>query len=110
MALMSLKLWQLAGLAIPMLVILAGEVLLMAFYSVFITFRFSGADYEAAVLAGGHCGFGLGATPNAIANMQAITERYGPAPRAFYIVSIVGAFFVDIVNAFIIQGFVWFLS
>ena len=66
-------------------------------------------DYTAAVISGGHCGFGLGATPNAIANMDAITSNYGPAPRAFFVVSIVGAFFIDIVNAIVIQSFVAFL-
>ncbi|MDR3332513.1 MAG: sodium/glutamate symporter [Synergistaceae bacterium] len=106
MALMSLKLWQLVDLAIPMLVILAGQVVLMAAFALFITFRFNGRDYDAAVLAGGHCGFGLGATPNAIANMQAISDKYGPSPRAFFLISIVGAFFIDIVNAFVIQVFV----
>jgi ESS family glutamate:Na+ symporter len=109
MALMSLKLWQLVDLAIPMLIILAGQVLLMLLYATYITFHLNGRDYDAAVLAGGHCGFGLGATPNAIANMQAITNKYGPAPRAFFLVSIVGAFFIDIVNAFVIQGFVTLL-
>jgi ESS family glutamate:Na+ symporter len=110
MALMSLKIWELSDLAGPMLVILAGQTILMTVYAIFITFQFNGRDYEAAVLAGGHCGFGMGATPNAIASMQAITSAHGPAPRAFYIISIVGAFFVDIVNAFVIQGFVSFLS
>ena len=110
MALMSLKLWQLVDLAIPMLVILTGQVLLMALYATFVTFNLNGRDYEAAVLAGGHCGFGLGATPNAIANMQTLANKYGPAPRAFFLVSIVGAFFIDIVNAFVIQGFVTFLG
>ena len=109
MALMSLKLWQLVDLAIPMLVILFGQVALMILYATYVTFSFNGRDYDAAVLAGGHCGFGLGATPNAIANMQAITNKYGPAPRAFFLVSIVGAFFIDIVNAFVIQGFVSFM-
>lgn len=106
MALMSLKLWQLVDLAVPMFAILAGEVTLMILFAYFITFNFNGRDYEAAVLAGGHCGFGLGATPNAIANMQAISGKHGPAPRAFFLVSIVGAFFIDVVNAFIIQAFV----
>lgn len=110
MALMSLKLWQLVDLAIPMLVILTGEVLLMILFAYYITFNFNGRDYEAAVLAGGHCGFGLGATPNAIANMQAITDKYGPAPRALFLVSIVGAFFIDIVNAVVIQTFVSFMQ
>lgn len=106
LSLMSLKLWQLADLAGPMVVILVGETLLMGFYAYFVTFRIMGGDYTAAVIAGGHCGFGMGATPNAIANMDAITSNYGPAPRAFFVVSIVGAFFIDIVNAIVIQSFV----
>ena len=109
LSLMSLKLWQLADLAGPMSVILIGQVILMALYAYFVTFNVMHRDYTAAVIAGGHCGFGLGATPNAIANMQAITGHYGPAPRAFFIVSIVGAFFVDIVNAVVIQSFIAFL-
>lgn len=110
MALMSLRLWELAELAIPMLVILSGQVVLMFVYAYFITFNLMGRDYEAAVLCGGHCGFGLGATPNAIANMQAVANKYGPAPRAFFIVSIVGAFFIDVVNAAVIQAFVSFMQ
>jgi ESS family glutamate:Na+ symporter len=106
MALMTMQLRQLAGMAIPLLVILSGQVALMLLYAMFVTFNFSGRDYDAAVLVGGHCGFGLGATPNAIANMQAIAGKHGPAPRAFFLVSIVGAFFIDIVNAFVIQGFI----
>lgn len=106
MALMNLQLWQLVELAIPMLAILSGQVVLMALYAYFITFNLNGRDYEAAVLCAGHCGFGLGATPNAIANMQALVAKYGPAPRAFFMVSIVGAFFIDITNAFVIQTFV----
>jgi ESS family glutamate:Na+ symporter len=106
MALMSLKLWHLVELAVPMLIILSGQVVLMIFFAIFVTFYFCGRDYDSAVLCGGHCGFGLGATPNAIANMQAITDKYGPAPRAYFLVSIVGAFFIDIVNAMVIQAFV----
>jgi ESS family glutamate:Na+ symporter len=109
LALMSLKLWQLADLAGPMALILIVQTIMMAFFAYFVTFRFMGGDYTAAVIAGGHCGFGLGATPNAIANMDAITSNYGPAPRAFFVVSIVGAFFIDIVNAVVIQTFVSFL-
>ena len=109
LALMSLKLWQLADLAGPMALILAAQTVMMAFFAYFVTFRFMGRDYTAAVIAGGHCGFGLGATPNAIANMDAITSNYGPAPRAYFVVSIVGAFFIDIVNAVVIQTFVSFL-
>ncbi len=106
LSLMSLKLWQLADLAGPMAVILLAETLLMGVYAYYVTFRIMGRDYTAAVITGGHCGFGMGATPNAIANMDAITSNYGPAPRAFFVVSIVGAFFIDIVNAIVIQGFI----
>nr|WP_321499533.1 sodium/glutamate symporter [uncultured Dethiosulfovibrio sp.] len=110
MALMSLKLWQLMDLAGPMLAILLGETALMAFFATFITFPLMGKDFEAAIMAGGHCGFGMGATPNAVANMEALSSHYGPAPRAFFVIPIVGAFFIDIVNAFVIQGFAMFLS
>ncbi len=106
MALMSLKLWELLDLAIPMLIILTVQVIMMAAFAYFLDFRLMGRDYDAAVMAGGHCGFGLGATPNAVANMEAITERYGPAPRAFLVVPMVGAFFIDFTNALIITGFI----
>ena len=106
MALMSLKLWELLDLAIPMLIILTVQVAMMAAYGYFIDFRFMGRDYDAAVMAGGHCGFGLGATPNAVANMEAITEKFGPAPRAFLVIPMVGAFFIDFTNALIITGFI----
>ncbi|QCR37953.1 sodium/glutamate symporter [Nissabacter sp. SGAir0207] len=105
MALMGLKLWELSALALPMLVILAAQTLAMALYAVFVTYRVMGANYDAAVLAAGHCGFGLGATPTAIANMQAITGRFGPSHLAFLIVPMVGAFFMDIVNALVIKLF-----
>lgn len=110
MALMSLKLWQLMELAGPMAAILLGETALVALYATYLTFPLMGRDYEAAVMAGGHCGFGMGATPNAVANMEALCSHYGPAPRAFFVVPIVGAFFIDIVNAFVIQGFIAFLG
>jgi len=108
-ALMDLKLWQLAGLAVPMLVILSVQVVLMIIYAVFVTFLLMGRDYEAAVMASGHIGFGLGITPNAVANMEALTGRYGAAPRSFLIVPIVGAFFIDFSNALIITVFANFL-
>ena len=110
MALMSLKLWQLMELAGPMAAILLGQTALVALYATYLTFPLMGRDYEAAVMAGGHCGFGMGATPNAVANMEALCSHYGPAPRAFFVVPIVGAFFIDIVNAFVIQGFIAFLG
>lgn len=107
-ALMDLKLWQLAGLAVPMLVILAVQVVLMIIYAVGVTFVLMGRDYEAAVTTSGHIGFGLGITPNAVANMEALTARYGAAPRSFLIVPIIGAFFIDFSNALIITLFINF--
>ena len=109
-ALLNLKLWQLLDLALPMLIILAVQTAVMALYAYFVTYRFMGKDYDAAVLAAGHCGFGLGATPTAVANMQSVTERFGPSHKAFLIVPMVGAFFIDFVNAFILTGFVNFLG
>ena len=106
MALMSLKLWELLDLAVPMLVILFVQVTMMATFAYFVTFRLMGRDYDAAVMAGGHCGFGLGATPNAVANMESIVERFGPAPRAFLVVPMVGAFFIDFTNGLIITTFI----
>ena len=105
MALLSLKLWELTDLAGPVLMILVAQTLLMIAFAYFLTFRIMGKNYDAAVLAAGHCGFGMGATPTAIANMQAVTDRYGPSHKAFLIVPMVGAFFVDIVNATILQVF-----
>lgn len=106
MALLSLRLWELTDLAAPLMVILAAQTVVMALYAGFVTFRIMGKNYDAAVLAAGHCGFGMGATPTAVANMQAITNQYGPSHKAFLIVPLVGAFFIDIINAFMIQGFI----
>ncbi|MCU0232355.1 MAG: sodium/glutamate symporter, partial [Acidobacteria bacterium] len=103
LALMSLRLWELGSLALPILVLLAAQATLMACYAIFVTFRVMGRNYDAAVLAAGHCGFGLGATPTAIANMQAVTDRFGRSPLAFLLVPIVGAFFLDISNAIVIK-------
>ena len=110
MALMALKLWELAELAIPMLVMLVGQTLLMGLFAYFVTFNIMGRDYDAAVLAGGHCGFGLGATPNAIANMNSLAKRFGPAPEAFFILPLIGSLFIDFFNAGIITAFVNFLT
>lgn len=98
-AMMSLNLIELAHAALPMLVILTAQAVLMAAFAWWLTFRLLGRDFDAAVMAGGHCGFGLGATPSAIANMKALVENFGPAPRAFLVVPIVGAFLIDFVNA-----------
>jgi glutamate:Na+ symporter, ESS family len=108
MALMSLRLWELLDLALPMLVILAAQIALMATFAYFVTFNVMGRDYDAAVMAGGHCGFGMGATPNAVANMEALVERFGMAPRAFLVVPMVGAFFIDFTNSLIITIFISF--
>jgi len=105
MALMSLKLWELADLAIPMIVMLLAQTALMAFYAVFVTFRVMGKDFDAAVMTAGHCGFGMGATPNAMANMQAVTNKYGPSIKAFFIIPIVGSLFIDFFNASVITLF-----
>ncbi|MDR6499022.1 ESS family glutamate:Na+ symporter [Burkholderia ambifaria] len=105
MALMTLKLWDLASLALPVISILAAQTLLMVLYACFVTFRVMGRNYDAVVLAAGHCGFGLGATPTAIANMQAVTARFGHSHVAFLVVPMVGAFFIDIANAIVIKSF-----
>ncbi|MBC8999168.1 MULTISPECIES: sodium/glutamate symporter [unclassified Pseudomonas] len=102
-ALMSLKLWDLAALALPIFIILATQALVMALFAIFVTFRMMGSNYDAAVLAAGHCGFGLGATPTAIANMQAVTQRFGPSQIAFLVVPMVGAFFIDLINVIVIK-------
>lgn len=104
MALVSLKLWQLADLAVPMVILLVAQSIAMWLFAVYVSFRVMGKNYDSAVLAAGLCGFGMGATPNAIANMQAITNMYGPSHKAFLIVPLVGAFFIDLVNVVVIQG------
>ncbi|EHA1123760.1 sodium/glutamate symporter [Vibrio navarrensis] len=110
MALMSLKLWNIFDLAIPFLLILAVQSLVLALFTYYVTFRVMGRNYDAAVIAGGHCGFGLGATPTAVMNMGSIVNRFGPSPQAFMVVPIVGAFFIDIVNLLILQGFISFIK
>lgn len=108
--LMSLQLLQLVDLALPMLAMLVGQVLLALAFITFVTFRLMGRNYDSAVLCAGHCGFAMGATPTAVANIQAVTQHHGPSPLAFIIVPVVGGFIVDIANATIIQTFVSVLS
>ncbi|MBE9401251.1 sodium/glutamate symporter [Acinetobacter albensis] len=110
MALVSLKLWQLSDLAIPMIILLIAQSIAMWLFAVYVSFRVMGKNYDSAVLASGLCGFGMGATPNAIANMQAITNMYGPSHKAFLIVPLVGAFFIDLVNVVVIQGILQFFG
>ena len=104
-ALMTLRLWELASLALPMLVILAAQIVLMWAFVTFVTFRVLGRDYDAALLSAAQCGFGLGATPTAIANMEALARKFGFSPRAFLIAPIIGAFLIDLANALVISGF-----
>ena len=104
-ALMSVALWQLASVAVAMIAMLAAQTILMYFYARFVVYNIMGHDYEAAVMTAAFCGFGMGATPNAMANMQAVTKRYGPAPQAFFVVPLVGSLFIDFFNGLIITGF-----
>ncbi|WP_318416499.1 sodium/glutamate symporter [Photobacterium leiognathi] len=110
MALMSLHLWELMDLALPMLVILVVQTVVLALFTYFVTFRVMGKNYDAAIIAGGHCGFGMGATPTAVMNMGALVSRNGPSPQAFMVVPIVGAFFIDITNLLVLQGYISFLG
>ena len=109
LAMMGLKLWQLAELALPMIVMLAAQTVLMAVFASFVVFNLLGKNYDAAVMTSGFCGFGMGATPNAMANMRALVERYGAAPRAFFIVPLVGSLFVDFFNSMVLTTFMNFL-
>ncbi len=105
MSLMGMQLWEVAGLAGPLFGILAAQVIVAVLFILFVVFPLMGRNYFAAVLSAGFAGFCLGATPTAIANMSAVTKSHGPAPTAFIIVPLVGAFFVDVANAFLIQFF-----
>jgi ESS family glutamate:Na+ symporter len=105
MALMTLRLWEIADLALPLAVILAVQVVVVALLCFWPTFRLMGRDYDAAVMSSGFSGFMLGTTANAMANMGALCERYGPAPRAYLVVPMVGACFIDVTNAVVITAF-----
>lgn len=106
MALMGLKLWELFDLALPLLILLVAQVFLVGLFAYFITFRFMGKNYEAAVFASATCGFGMGATPNAIANMDELTNRYGFVPTPYFVVPIVGCLFIDFANSAVITIFI----
>ena len=110
MALMSLKLWELIDLAIPMLILLVAQIVLIYLYLNFITFKAMGSDYDAAVIVSGHCGFGLGATPNGISNMKSVCEKYKYSKIAFFVVPVVGALFIDFANVSLITLFISFLK
>lgn len=104
-ALMTMNLWELASLAVPLITILVVQTIIMALFAYFVTFRIMGADYDAAVISTGHCGFGMGATPNAMANMETFTGANGQSPKAFFVVPIVGALFIDFVNSIVLSIF-----
>ena len=109
-ALMDLKLWQLAGVALPLIVILIVQVIVVVLAAITVSYVLMGRDYDSAVMSSGFVGFVLGTTANAVANMRALVARYGPAPRAFLVVPLVGAFFIDFTNAIIITFFLNWLS
>ena len=108
-AMITLKLWQLAELALPLMTLLGGQVVLMFLYAYFVIFTVMGRDYDAAVLSAGVCGFGMGATPNAMANMQAICEKYVPSVKAYLLIPLVGSLFADFLNSLAITFFINFL-
>lgn len=106
---MGLKLWELFDLALPLIVMLIAQVLLVGLFAYIITFKVMGKTYEAAVFSSAICGFGMGATPNAIANMDELTNRYGFVPTPYFVVPIVGCLFIDFVNSAIITIFINFI-
>jgi ESS family glutamate:Na+ symporter len=110
MSLMSLQLWTLIDLALPILFLLAAQVLVVTTFTIFVIFRILGKNYDAAVMASGYAGLALGATPTAVANMTAVTKKYGAAPQAFLVVPLIGAFFIDIANSLVIQSMLSWLG
>lgn len=106
MSMMAIQLWTLAAAAKVLTIVLILQVLLMTIFAIYVIFLIMGRDYDAVVIAAGFVGLGLGATPVAIANMNSVTTRYGPSPKAFLVVPLVGAFFIDILNAGVIKFFI----
>lgn len=105
-AMITLKLWQLAELALPLLILLGVQLILIAIFTYFIVFNVMGHDYDAAVLSAGTCGFGMGATPNAMANMQALCDRYAPSIKAYLLIPLIGSLFADFINSLVITFFI----
>lgn len=105
-AMITLKLWQLAELALPLMILLGAQLLFIFLYTYFVVFRVMGKDYDAAVLAAGTCGFGMGATPNAMANMQVLCDRYAPSVKAYLLVPLIGSLFADFINSLVITLFI----
>lgn len=110
MSLMSMQLWTIVELAGPIIVLLLMHVIVITLFVIFVIFRLLGRDYDAAVISAGFAGLGLGATPTAIANMSAVTKKFGASPKAFIIIPLVGAFFIDISNAIVINKFLAWLG
>ena len=108
-AMITLKLWQLAELALPLIVLLVGQTVLMFLFAYFVIFNVLGRDYDAAILSAGSCGFGMGATPNAMANMQVLTSKFAPSVKAYILVPIVGSMFADFINSLTITFFINFI-
>ena len=106
MAMITLKLWQLAELALPLIILLSSQLILMMLFTYFVVFNVMRRDYDAAVLSAGTCGFGMGATPNAMANMQAICDRYVPSVKAYLIIPLIGSLFADFLNSLVITFFI----
>lgn len=106
MAMITLKLWQLAELALPLIILLSAQLILMMLFTYFVVFNVMGRDYDAAVLSAGTCGFGMGATPNAMANMQAICDCYVPSVKAYLIIPLIGSLFADFLNSLVITFFI----
>ena len=109
MAMITLKLWELADLAGPLVILLAGQTLLMILYVLLVVFNVMGRDYDAAVICAGICGFGMGATPNAMANMQVVCDKYAPSVKAYLLIPLVGSLFADFLNSLVITLFINFV-
>ena len=106
MAMITLRLWELAALALPLFILLAAQVLLIIIFTYVIEFNIMGRDYDAAILVSGTCGFGTGATPNAMANMQAVCDQYVPSIKAYLLIPLVGSLFADFLNSLVITFFI----
>ena len=106
MAMITLKLWELASLAMPLVILLTAQVILIIIFTYIIEYNIMGHDYDAAILVAGTCGFGMGATPNAMANMQAVCDRYAPSVKAYLLIPLVGSLFADFLNSLVITFFI----
>ena len=106
MAMITLKLWQLASLALPLVILLGAQIIVIVLFTYFIVFNIMGKDYDAAVLVAGTCGFGMGATPNAMANMQAVCDKYVPSVKAYLLIPLIGSLFADFLNSLVITFFI----